>query len=419
MLAVLALAASASASASVATQPAPARSAPPSALLGAAVQSLDAADYCGALHYYSALNERWPSARALYNAAEVAYAAGDRARALELYREQQRLYPAFEKKDAVKRRIDEVFRAMVDRGPGVACPQRELDCGDWRVTVASNSAGLLPSGDARPEQCDDGNTVDGDGCDANCQVTACGNGRVTAGEQCDDGNTTDGDGCDANCTRTSCGNGTTTAGEQCDDGNAQDGDGCDHTCSRTACGNGLRTKGEQCDDGNDADGDGCDRGCLVSRCGNGIKAGSEVCDDGNTHNDDGCETDCTITRRPAPIPGLITASAGALGLVGAGFLVTAGVEPLSRYDAAAARIDAAETSYAAEPNDGALDDARTAHADADAALSDWQGGGALAVGAAGALGVLSIGAVGAGIAWALLATEEVVPEDTAASEVAP
>ena len=31
------------------------------------------------------------------------------------------------------------------------------------------------------EQCDDGNLVSGDGCDANCTVTACGNGIVTAG----------------------------------------------------------------------------------------------------------------------------------------------------------------------------------------------------------------------------------------------
>ena len=50
------------------------------------------------------------------------------------------------------------------------------------------------------EQCDDGNRVDGDGCDSNCTRTGCGNGVVTDGERCDDGNRRDGDGCDANCT---------------------------------------------------------------------------------------------------------------------------------------------------------------------------------------------------------------------------
>jgi cysteine-rich repeat protein len=53
------------------------------------------------------------------------------------------------------------------------------------------------------EQCDDGNTVAGDGCDALCQTEGgagvCGDGTVDPGEQCDDGNTTPGDGCNALC----------------------------------------------------------------------------------------------------------------------------------------------------------------------------------------------------------------------------
>jgi cysteine-rich repeat protein len=85
---------------------------------------------------------------------------------------------------------------------------------------------------AGTEQCDDGNGVDGDGCDNNCKTTACGNGVITAGETCDDGNTTNGDGCDSNCKPTACGNGvvTTSTGEQCDDGNTVSGDGCSSTC---------------------------------------------------------------------------------------------------------------------------------------------------------------------------------------------
>ena len=58
----------------------------------------------------------------------------------------------------------------------------------------------------------------------------CGNATLDPGEQCDDGNVVDGDGCDANCTATGCGNGIVTAGEECDDGNLDDGDGCSSSC---------------------------------------------------------------------------------------------------------------------------------------------------------------------------------------------
>ena len=76
----------------------------------------------------------------------------------------------------------------------------------------------LPSGvsDKRiagPEDCDDGNTKEGDGCSASCQLEPgyacpivgakckplCGDGQIIAPENCDDGNTTDGDGCSATC----------------------------------------------------------------------------------------------------------------------------------------------------------------------------------------------------------------------------
>src|SRR5262245_12716011 len=53
-----------------------------------------------------------------------------------------------------------------------------------------------------PELCDDGNLVDGDGCDSNCTLTGCGNGVVTVGEQCDDGNLIPGDCCAPDCTIT-------------------------------------------------------------------------------------------------------------------------------------------------------------------------------------------------------------------------
>ncbi len=83
-------------------------------------------------------------------------------------------------------------------------------CGDGNLSVT------------RGEQCDDGNYVDGDGCSRNCQLetvvdpveedpevcqieSRCGdgiiwhNGDPTIKEQCDDGNTINGDGCSSNC----------------------------------------------------------------------------------------------------------------------------------------------------------------------------------------------------------------------------
>ncbi|MDH3627478.1 MAG: DUF4215 domain-containing protein, partial [Acidobacteriota bacterium] len=49
------------------------------------------------------------------------------------------------------------------------------------------------------ETCDDGNVVNGDGCDSSCVMEVCGNGVVQINEECDDGNLVNGDGCDAMC----------------------------------------------------------------------------------------------------------------------------------------------------------------------------------------------------------------------------
>jgi cysteine-rich repeat protein len=62
------------------------------------------------------------------------------------------------------------------------------------------------------EDCDDGNTLDGDGCSANCTREACGNGIIDPNEQCDDGNTANGDGCSASCKTEFCGDGIVTPG---------------------------------------------------------------------------------------------------------------------------------------------------------------------------------------------------------------
>jgi cysteine-rich repeat protein len=98
----------------------------------------------------------------------------------------------------------------------------------------------------------------------------CGNNILEAGEECDDGNTNNGDGCSAQCKIeipiSFCGDGTVDAGEQCDDGNMVTGDGCSATCVTEYCGDGIMQAGlgEECDDGNTNNGDGCTDSCLIN-----------------------------------------------------------------------------------------------------------------------------------------------------------
>jgi cysteine-rich repeat protein len=110
----------------------------------------------------------------------------------------------------------------------------ELGC---TVQVFDQKAALLRCGNGlldRDEQCDDGNTVSGDGCSADCRSNErCGNAflDVSVGELCD----TAGDSatCDSDCTLARCGDGhvNAAAGEQCDDGNLVGGDGCENDCT--------------------------------------------------------------------------------------------------------------------------------------------------------------------------------------------
>ena len=82
-----------------------------------------------------------------------------------------------------------------------------------------------------------------------CELN-CGNGRVQSPEECDDGNTVGGDGC------SSC---SIDEGFKC----SEDGSG-KSTCEQDFCRNGIYelAKGEQCDDGNEVDGDGCSNECI-------------------------------------------------------------------------------------------------------------------------------------------------------------
>lgn len=176
--------------------------------------------------------------------------------------------------------------------------------------------GGSPNGQCQTgEECDDGNTVNGDGCDNNCTVPRCGNGITTAGEECDNGindndvnlnATPGGNPCDTHCRLKKCGDGRLEGGEECDDGNPFNNDGCDSApanngslkgnCLTVKCGNGIVDMGEACDDGNTINGDACDINCTLPGCGNGQLDPGEACDDGNTTNGDSCEGNCQLPK---------------------------------------------------------------------------------------------------------------------------
>jgi fibro-slime domain-containing protein len=206
----------------------------------------------------------------------------------------------------------------------------------------------------RSETCDDTNTTAGDGCGASCTVelgwtctpvatgdhtyksvcentTTCGDKKITGAETCDDGNTVDTDGCNgscqlqtgwvcpvvgAACRAARCGDGVLVGLEECEDGGTEPNDGCSPTCHvergwicvpgqacrRTVCGDHTIEGSEQCDDGNVIPYDGCSPSCAIDPkcangactavCGDGFKFEQEQCDDGNIRSGDGCGADC-------------------------------------------------------------------------------------------------------------------------------
>ncbi len=126
------------------------------------------------------------------------------------------------------------------------------------------------------EQCDDGNAVDGDGCDTNCRTTGCGNDIQTAGEDCDG---LDDDACPGECSATCrCGECLTNA--DCNDNNPCTDDACSSAGGAFACENTNNTA--PCSDGNSCTmGDVCDGGS----CQPGTPI---VCDDANPCTTDTC-----------------------------------------------------------------------------------------------------------------------------------
>lgn len=248
--------------------------------------------------------------------------------------------------------VDQSIGEQCDPGKGITesatCTRLCLPsyCGDWYINRAAS------------EECDDGNVASGDGCTEGCRhveygwqcpnpaangkgcTRLCGNGRIDGPleqwgsgakaeiyqEQCDDGNLVSGDGCNAQCARESgwscdtpgsecrlCGNGKIELGEQCD-GGALDGAGnpmpkstatCDADCTVPGCGDNFINSalGEICDSSNGANSSTCNGNaapstlaCQLTACGDNYvnMAAGESCD-----NSSGVDT-ATCNGKTAP-----------------------------------------------------------------------------------------------------------------------
>jgi fibro-slime domain-containing protein len=214
---------------------------------------------------------------------------------------------------------------IINDNPGTVTPSGPGDAGfrldalspgfktDLRVGTTRTGSDAPPGPNCgngektKDEACDDGNTLDGDGCARNClsvepgyscvtpgkacrPVARCGDGLLVFPEQCDDGNKNGGDGCSDQC--------RVEIGYKCD--------GSPSVCTHTTCGDGKIEGAESCEDGNSMPFDGCSADCTneptckgtgpcTSKCGDGIVLG-EDCDDGNNTDGDGCSADCKVEK---------------------------------------------------------------------------------------------------------------------------
>ena len=199
-------------------------------------------------------------------------------------------------------------------GDGVVDPVTE-DCDDGAANGTPNDpcTGLCRFVCSIDKDCDDGNAcngaetcadhlcmpasapADGTACGSGklchngvCGDAKCGDGITTAPEECDDGNAVDGDGCNSDCTF-SCK--SSDPARNCTPADVCMGQGtCDdatHVCAAgTPLGDGMH-----CGTGNDY----CKGGtCTTPNCGNSTVEPGEDCDDGglNGTKNDGCSGSC-------------------------------------------------------------------------------------------------------------------------------
>jgi len=136
----------------------------------------------------------------------------------------------------------------------------------------------------------------------------CGDGVAAGCEDCDDGNTTCGDGCDSNCQAEPfgiCGDGVAACTEQCDGfspTNPTYGEICSPTCEISQlCGDGQITGSEGCEPCSGASTCPANFACVDCQCmppvcgDNVVNQASEECDGSDTGicNGGACDTDCT------------------------------------------------------------------------------------------------------------------------------
>ncbi|MEM9865641.1 MAG: DUF4215 domain-containing protein [Myxococcota bacterium] len=169
------------------------------------------------------------------------------------------------------------------------------------------------------EACNNGELCDGvERCDVDRHV--CVSGVPLEGDACTQASGGPGTCRAGACAPDGCGDGVRSGDEQCDDGNTMEGDGCDNDCTFSCivngdCDDGLFCNGlEECDmnvcfpAAPLADGSACDRddnsstrdiclagSCAPSFCGDGFVDAPEACDDGNDTEGDGCKNDCQFT----------------------------------------------------------------------------------------------------------------------------
>ena len=190
--------------------------------------------------------------------------------------------------------------------------------GKGGVGYAYASIFVHTCGDGDPEspveECDDGNTFDGDGCDTNCTTTRCGNDIVSDGEQCDDGNETAGDCCSPVCSFESAATTCRVAVSPCDVAEACTG--TDSVCPS----DGFVAAGLACPgDGNPCTNDVCDGtgscgvnnaapcddadACTVDDvCTAGACSGSTLdCDDDNLCTTDSCVAESGCVHDAVPL----------------------------------------------------------------------------------------------------------------------